>query len=99
MQLYFMAAYDMDRFHEFIKSQGFSEVCDLPSDEFSSIIADEKKLLHFSACLLKQVLFGEVSVPVKENAAEVRLKKRKKRLADIQSRLNAGLVNSQEKSS
>ena len=99
MQLYFMAAYDMDRFREFIKSQGFAEVFDIPSNEFSSIIEDEKKLLLFSVRFLKQVLFGELSIPLKANAAEFRLQKRKKRLADKQSEMDAGPSNPEEKPS
>lgn len=82
MQLYFMAAYDMDRFREFIESPGFTEVFDIPSNEASRIIEDEQELLRFSSRFLKQVLFGELTIPLKENAAEVRMRKKNQRLAD-----------------
>ena len=94
MQLYFMAVYDMDRFREFIKMPGFTEVFDLPEDEYEKFINDEIELLRFSTRFLKQVLFGELSIPLKENATEVRMQKRKERMA---GKLDAGPPKSEEK--
>ncbi len=88
MQLYFMAAYDMDRFREFIKSDGFKDVFDLPADEFEKIFSNEKALLKFSTRFLKQVLFGENTIAQKEDAADVRMQKRKQRMAKKQKELN-----------
>jgi Fe-S-cluster containining protein len=88
MQLYFMAAYDMDRFRKFIKSYGFKDVFDLPADEFEKIISDEIELLNFSQRFLKQVLFGENSIVQKEDAAEVRMQKKQQRMAKKQKELN-----------
>ena len=94
MQLYFMAVYDMDRFREFIKMPGYTEVFDLPEDEYEKFINDEIELLRFSTRFLKQVLFGELSIPLKENATEVRMQKRKERMA---GKLDAGPPKSEEK--
>ena len=88
MQLYFMAAYDMDRFREFIKSDGFKDVFDLPAVEFEKIISDEEALLNFSQRFLKQVLFGESSIAQKTDAAEVRRQKKQQRMAIKQKELN-----------
>ncbi|MFW2440817.1 MAG: YkgJ family cysteine cluster protein [Arenicellales bacterium] len=88
MQLYFMAAYDMDRFREFIKYPGFTEVFDLPADEFEKIVSDENELLNFSQRFLKQVLFGENTLAQKDNAAELRMQKKQQRMARKQKELN-----------
>ncbi|MEA1888716.1 MAG: YkgJ family cysteine cluster protein [Pseudomonadota bacterium] len=88
MQLYFMAAYDMDRFREFIKSPGFKEIFDLPDEEHEKIIFDEKELLNFSVRFLKQVLYGEHSIAQKENAAIVRKRKKQQRMVKKQKGLN-----------
>ena len=88
MQLYFMAAYDMDRFREFIKSPGFTDVFDLPADEFEKIVSDENELLNFSQRFLKQVLFGENTIAQKENAADIRMQRKQQRMARKQKELN-----------
>jgi Fe-S-cluster containining protein len=88
MQLYFMAAYDMDRFREFIRSPGFTDVFDLPADEFEKIVSDENVLLNFSQRFLKQVLFGEKTIAQKENAADVRMQRKQQRMARKQKELN-----------
>ena len=88
MQLYFMAAYDMDRFREFIKSPGFTDVFDLSANEFEKIVSDENELLNFSQRFLKQVLFGENTIAQKENAADIRMQRKQQRMARKQKELN-----------
>ncbi len=88
MQLYFLAAYDMDRFREFIRSPGFKDVFDLPSDEYEKIIIDELELMNFSQRFLRQVLFGENTIEQKDDAAEVRMKKKQQRMARNQKEIN-----------
>jgi len=88
MQLYFMAAYDMDRFREFIKSPGFTDIFDLPADEFEKIVSDENELLNFSQRFLKQVLFGENTIAQKEDAADIRMQRKQQRMARKQKELN-----------
>ncbi|MGA8031696.1 MAG: YkgJ family cysteine cluster protein [Casimicrobiaceae bacterium] len=72
LQLFFMTCYDVDRFREFVASEGFREMYDLPADELEATLADDAKLMLFGFRFLRQVLFGEESIPVRAEAAERR---------------------------
>ena len=85
LQLFDMCSYDMDNFRAFINSDGFTEVFDLGLSERTELTEDEDKLLLFACRFLKQVLFGEMTIPVKANARERRLGKKKERETAEQS--------------
>lgn len=84
LQLFFMTCYDIDRFREFVNSEGFSGIYDLAEEERQSF-EDDEKLLHFGYRFLKQVLFGEESIPMKQEAAEIRLDRYREKLQKIES--------------
>ena len=69
----------MDSFRKFIQSEGFGEVFDLGQEEKKTLVEDEDKLYSFACRFLKQVLFGENSIPVYEMARETRLDRRRQR--------------------
>lgn len=73
LQLYFMACYDLDRFRSFVSSPGFTELYDLSQDESAAIIKDDTPLMLFAFRFLKQVLFGENTIPLHADVAEKRL--------------------------
>lgn len=75
LQLFDMCSYDIDNFRKFITSSGFAEIFDLPPTEQQALLADEDQLLLFAFRFLKQVLFGEISIPIKPNARSIRLAK------------------------
>ncbi len=77
LQLFDMCSYDMDSFREFIRSKGFRGVFDLNQEDMRVLLGDEERLLQFSFRFLKQVLFGEYSIPIKEGAREQRIEQRK----------------------
>jgi Fe-S-cluster containining protein len=77
LQLFDLCSYDMDSFREFIQSDGFQVILDLPQSELQALIDDEDALLAFALRFLKQVLFGEMTIPVKPGAREQRVAKRK----------------------
>lgn len=81
LQLFDMCSYDLDNFRAFIASDDFAEVFDLPEAESAALQTDEDKLLLFAARFLKQVLFGEFTIPINPNARAARLKKRRARNA------------------
>jgi hypothetical protein len=70
----------MDSFGEFIQTESFREVFDLDDAEIERLDGDDEALLQFACRFLKQVLFGEQSIPVKAGARERRLEKRKARI-------------------
>ncbi len=74
-QLFDMCSYDMDGFREFIQTEGFQEIFDLSAETVSELLADEDALLRFSMRFLKQVLYGEMTIPMKPDAREKRLQR------------------------
>jgi Fe-S-cluster containining protein len=83
LQLYFMACYDVDRFRAFVASDGFAELFDLPADELRTILSDDIELMLFGFRFLRQTLFGEVSIPIRPDAAD----RRRTRYAEKRARL------------
>lgn len=71
-QFFFLLSYNLDGFREFIQTEGFSDVYEVSPETLKQIDTDEIALLQFGFKLLKQVLFGEVTIPIKENALEKR---------------------------
>lgn len=73
MQLFFMASYDVDGFREFVNSASFNDVYEVDAALMAEINGDEIKLMRFGFRFLKQVLFGEQSIPVKADAMSKRV--------------------------
>jgi hypothetical protein len=72
-----MCSYDTDRLRRFILSDSFKASYDLDERFYETMAKEDLALMQFGTRLLKQVLFGEVTIPVKENAAEKRIEERK----------------------
>jgi hypothetical protein len=89
LQLFDMCSYDVDSFREFIQTPGFQAVFDLTPEVMARLTSDEEALLSFAFRFLKQVLFGEVTIPVKEGAREQRLAGARERHARRQAELAA----------
>ncbi len=75
-QLFFMVCYDSDRFREFLNAPNFRKVYDLSDEEFEAINENDVERLKFGYRLLKQVLFGENSIPLVKDAYEKRMAER-----------------------
>lgn len=78
-QLFFLASYNLDDFRVFVQSPGFLEVYALDARTLEQLEFDEVALLKFAFKLLKQVLFGEMTIPLKTDAEEKRKQRRNKR--------------------
>ncbi len=85
MQLFDMCSYDIDNFRAFLQSPGFAEVFDLDGKEKSELTEDEDRLFQFSCRFLKQVLYGEMSIPVNPHAKQRRLRRKKERSDENQT--------------
>ncbi|MEA3410258.1 MAG: YkgJ family cysteine cluster protein [Pseudomonadota bacterium] len=96
MQLFDMCSYDMDSFREFLQSPGFQSIFDLPEDESRALLDDENKLLRFSFRFLKQVLFGEFTIPRREKAREQRISERKEVWKSRKEKESSGFREKQE---
>ncbi len=77
LQLFDLCSYDLDNFRLFIQSQGFRDGFDIGTEEMQQLLADEERLLQFAFRFLKQALFAEMTIPVKPEARERRLQRRK----------------------
>jgi Fe-S-cluster containining protein len=75
LQLFFMACYDIDRFREFVASDGFTALFDLPDEEMLTILTDDVTLMEFAFRFLRQTLFGENTIPVHTDTATARLER------------------------
>jgi hypothetical protein len=77
-----MACYDIDRFREFVSSDAFTKLFDLPEAERETLASDEA-LMQFAFRFLRQVMFGEESIALNSEAAQERLAKvQEKRLIE-----------------
>lgn len=81
LQLFFMASYDVDRFRRFVISDNFKKMYQVSDEEFASFENDDVKLMQFGFALMKQVLFGELTIKEREGAYDKRADERKDILA------------------
>jgi hypothetical protein len=75
-QLFFMTCYDLDTFRAFVDSGPFKELYDVPEAELKAMLGDslesEEALMQFGFRFLRQVMFGEESIPLHQAAVEKR---------------------------
>jgi uncharacterized protein len=83
-QLFFMACYDVDTFHDFVESEAFGKLFKLPAEEKAMLMADDVELMQFAFRFLKQVLFGENTIELDEAAAKERVEKWRARQMEIE---------------
>jgi Fe-S-cluster containining protein len=84
MELFFLASYDVDGFRAFVASAGFQELFDLEPDLLTRIMTDDEALLAFAMRFLKQVLFGEITIPLKMEAAKRRHEQYRRKVESIE---------------
>ena len=82
-QLFFMACYNHDQFRAFVASDAFGQLFSLSREEREKIVGDDVELMLFGFRFLRQVLFGEESIPLNDAAAQERAEKlREKRMKE-----------------
>lgn len=74
-QLFFMACYDIDTFRAFVASESFRALFTIPESEMEMVLSDDVELMQFAFRFLRQVLFGEQSIGLNDDAAKERLEK------------------------
>jgi len=84
MELFYLASYNLDGFREFITSPGFTELFELDAAERQVLLADDVALLRFAFRFLRQALFGEMSIPVRADAAEKRRERYRQRVEQLE---------------
>ncbi|MBF0218082.1 MAG: YkgJ family cysteine cluster protein [Gammaproteobacteria bacterium] len=82
-RLFFMVCYDIDRFRLFVASDGFQQSFAVTEERMLKALSDDTELMLFGFDLMKQVLFGEETIGLKEGVMDQRLsKERQKQAAD-----------------
>jgi uncharacterized protein len=70
LELFFMTCYDLDRFRSLVASDAFSEVYDVAEDEMHTILTDDVALMLFGLRLLRQTMFGELTICTRPGAGQ-----------------------------
>jgi uncharacterized protein len=83
-QLYFMACYDIDTFRDYVESEVFQELFALTKEEWEKILSTDTELMLFAFRYLKQVLFGEHTIPLNDELAKERLAKWRERQEQLE---------------
>jgi len=79
LQLFFMVCYDLDRFRQFVENPSFQDIYDISGEFWQSIYFDDTELMLFGFQFLRQVMFNEISIPIKTGAMDKRLAKKQER--------------------
>lgn len=77
LQFFFMASYDLDRFREFIKSEGFSATFDIDDETRKSLCEDDIALMRFGDRMVRQIMFGEETIDKKADAYDKLVERRR----------------------
>ncbi|MCG7983897.1 MAG: YkgJ family cysteine cluster protein [Candidatus Thiodiazotropha lotti] len=77
LQFFFMCSYDVDRLRRFVLTDSFKASYDMEDSFYERVENEDLALLQFGVRLLKQVLFGDLTIPLKERAVAMRLKQRR----------------------
>jgi len=77
-KFFFMASYDVDRFREFIKSEGFNSTYDVDQETMDRLLADDIALMEFGDRMIRQIMYAESTIPMKQGALETHLERRGK---------------------
>jgi hypothetical protein len=83
LELFFMTCYDVDRFRGFVASDAFNQMFRLAPEELRDALVDDLALLRFGYRFLRQVLFGETTIAVREESVA----RRRERVAEQRARL------------
>ena len=89
LQLFDMCSYDIDSFAKFVQSDSFQKLFDLDEQTQGEISNNEEALLLFASRFLKQVLFGEMTIKMHEQAIDERIQDRKARMAQREAEKSA----------
>jgi hypothetical protein len=80
LQFFFFGSYNLDGFRDFVQSDGFAAIYDLDTATSETFKTDDVALLKFGFRLLKQVLFGEMTIPLKSDAVQKRVQQRREQI-------------------
>jgi len=68
----------MDRFREFVKSEGFGYTYDIDDELMQQLLTDDLELMKFGDRMIRQIMYAEETIPMKKDAMETHLANRGK---------------------
>jgi Fe-S-cluster containining protein len=72
LELFFTACYNLDRFRAFVSSDAFRSLYEVADAEMAEILADDTQLMLFAFRFLRQVMFGEETIGMREQGVAER---------------------------
>ena len=84
MELFYLASYNLDGFRDFISTAGFAELFVLDPAEKDALLSNDEALLRFAFRFLKQALFGEITIPIRADAAAKRHERYRQRVEQME---------------
>jgi len=72
-----MCSYDVDRLRRFVLTDSFKASYDMAESFYETMQKEDMALMQFGTRLLKQVLFGDVTIPLKPGIVDKRIEERK----------------------
>lgn len=78
MELFFLASYDIEGFREFIQQPAFIQIFIVDEATQQQLATSDAELLRFAMRFLRQVLYGEMTLPRREAALNQRRQQRAK---------------------
>ncbi len=79
LQMFFMTCYDIDQFRDFATSDSFNELYEVEAETREKIKTDDTALMEFGYRLLRQVMFNEMTIPIRADALDKRLARKRER--------------------
>ena len=77
-QMFYLAAYDLDKFRDFVLGSRFREMFDFDDDYWEQIRVDDSDLLKLGLDWIKFGLFGQMTLKLKPEVMEAYQKAQKK---------------------
>jgi uncharacterized protein len=68
LQMFFMASYNLDQFRQFVLKSTFLKRFFISEERIQKIESDDEELLRLAFQWLKQVLFGEMIIPLRQES-------------------------------
>lgn len=79
LQMFFMTCYDIDQFRDFATSDSFHDLYEIDAETREKIKTDDIALMQFGFRLLRQVMFNEMTIPIRADALDKRLARKRER--------------------
>ncbi len=79
LQMFFMTCYDLDQFRQFATSESFNDLYEVEAETREKIKTDDIALMQFGFRLLRQVMFNEMTIPIRVDAIDKRLARKQER--------------------